>query len=236
MITSAHTGFSLSPEIIQEIMEVAKPLGHREDRDTLNLGFGFLYYSLVRSLRPKHVVVIGSGYGFSVVCHALALRDNRQGQLTFVDPSFHFAKDGLLKTVGGRNNWGDPDQVRERFARFGVDQIVTHQKFTSDEFFARYDELNLPAEIDLAFIDGNHSYANVKADFINCLARSHKNTYMLLHDTNIYVREMIRHSGVKRWLRALRSEKDAFEFVDFPFSSGVAIVRVIEPKVWEKVS
>lgn len=47
-------------------------MGHHEGPDRLNLGFGFIYYALVRALRPKHVVVIGSGYGFSVVAHAAA--------------------------------------------------------------------------------------------------------------------------------------------------------------------
>ena len=38
---------------------------------------------------------------------------------------------------------------------------------------------------------------------------------------------MVRHAGVKRWLKSVKRNKDAFEIVDFPFSSGVAIVRVL---------
>jgi hypothetical protein len=64
--------FSLTPALINKILYQAKPLGHHEAKESLNLGFGFLYYGLVRSLRPKHIVVIGSGYGFSVICLALA--------------------------------------------------------------------------------------------------------------------------------------------------------------------
>ena len=79
--------FSLDPILLREILDHAKPLGHNEKPDNLNLGFGFLYYGLVRALRPRHIVVIGSGFGFSVVCLALGLKDNGQGQLSFVDPS-----------------------------------------------------------------------------------------------------------------------------------------------------
>jgi hypothetical protein len=49
-------GFSLYPELIQAKLSHAKPLGHSEVPANLNLGFGFVYYGLVRALRPKHVV------------------------------------------------------------------------------------------------------------------------------------------------------------------------------------
>ena len=99
-------------------------------------------------------------------------------------------------------------------------------------FFAQYDNLALP-EIDMAFIDGSHAYADVKLDFVYTVRHSHKNTYILMHDTNIYVRELIRHAGVKRYLRKISARKDLFEVVDLPFSSGVAVVRVLENNAWK---
>ncbi len=156
--------FSLDPAMLREILKHAKPLGHHEDAATLNLGFGFLYYGLVRALRPKHVVVVGSGFGFSVVCLALALKDNDEGVLSFVDPSV--LKDGPLRTVGGTSQWDDPAQVRTHFRRFGIDQVVTHFKTTSAEFFAGYAGRALPRH-------------------------SRRDSYLLLHDTNIYIREFL---------------------------------------------
>ncbi len=227
--------FSLSHELLQAVMEHARPLGHHQHEPSLNLGFGFVYYGLVRSLRPKHVVVIGSGYGFSVVCLALGLKDNQAGRLTFVDPSYSLLRNGPTNTVGGANFWCDAEKVRDHFARFGVADIVEHHKLTSQRFFAQYGTLHLP-EIDLAFIDGNHAYKHVKHDVLAILRHSRRNTYLLLHDTNIYIRETIRHAGVKRWLRRLGRLKSAFEYVDFPFDSGVALVRVLEPEVWRQLS
>jgi hypothetical protein len=125
--------------------------------------------------------------------------------------------------------------VSAHFARFGVERIVTHHKDTSETFFARFEELKLP-DIDLAFIDGNHSFAHVQADIVATLKQSHKNTYLLLHDTNIYIREALRHAGVKRWLRKKADrQKAAFEYVDFPFASGMAVLRVLQPKVWRQL-
>lgn len=223
--SNATAPFGLDAETLRDVFRHAKPLGHHEDAASLNLGFGFMYYGLVRTLRPRHVVVIGSGYGFSVVCLALGLRDNCEGALTFVDPSYSLLKHGPLHTVGGASQWDDPVKVRAHFARFGLEGLVTHYRETSAEFFSRYAERGLPP-IDVGFIDGNHAYVAVRQDFVSVVEQARRNSYVLLHDTNIYIREMVRHSGVKRWLRVIGRERDHFEVLDFPFSSGVAMVRI----------
>lgn len=225
--------FSLNALMLQDILRHAKPLGHNENHQNLNLGFGFIYYGVVRALRPRHTLVIGSGYGFSVVCLALGIKDNDHGKLSFVDPSYSLIKDGPFKTLGGRGSWNEPTEVHEHFRRFGVENVVTHYRVRSDSFFPSYEEFRLPA-IDLAFIDGSHAYKDVKYDFLKVLERSKKNTYIFLHDTHIYVREMLHHSGVKRWMGLLKKDEKAFEVINFPFSSGVALVRVLEPEVWKQ--
>lgn len=228
----ASPGFSLTPELIQDVFQFAKPLGHNEIQDSLNLGFGFLYYGAVRALRPNHVLVVGSGFGFSVVCLALGLKDNGKGSLTFVDPSYDVLKHGPLRTVGGRGYWSEPEKVKRHFGRFGVENMIDHYKMTNKEFFPSYEILGLP-KVDMAFVDGNHSLENVKYDFLEILRRSRTNTYIFLHDTNIYIREMIRNSGVKRWLKLVRRETELFDAIDFPFASGVALVRVLQDDAWK---
>ncbi len=231
MITKTEESFSLNPELLHAILHHARPLGHHARKTDLNLGFGFVYYAFVRALRPRHVLVIGSGYGFSVVCLALGLKDNDRGRLLFVDPAYSLAKDGPLKTIGGTGAWRDPKDVKEHFTRFGVEHLVEHYHMTSQSFFGRSAKLELPT-FDLAFIDGNHSFQNVKHDFVHTVEHSRKDTYIFLHDTNIYIRELIRHAGVKRWVNRLRREENSFEILDFPFDSGVALVRVLEPRIW----
>src|SRR3974390_3522397 len=96
---SRAASFSLDTPMLERVLQHAKPLGHHEDPASLNIGFGFLYYGMVRTLRPKHVVVIGSGFGFSVVCLALGMLDNGAGSVSFVDPSYSLLKHGPLHTV-----------------------------------------------------------------------------------------------------------------------------------------
>jgi hypothetical protein len=147
---------SLGTSMLKDILQHARPLGHYEEPDTLNIGFGFVYYGLARALRPRHVLVIGSGFGFSVICLALGLKDNGRGSLTFVDPSYSVFKDGPFRTIGGTANWDDPQRVRTHFGRFRVERIVTHHRVTSAQLFVDYEARGLPA-IDLAFIDGSHA-------------------------------------------------------------------------------
>jgi len=214
--------FSLSTNLLKDILKVAKPFGHNEKTRELNIGFGFMYYGIVRALRPDHVLVIGSGYGFSVVCLALGLKDNGRGRLSFVDPAYSLLKNGPLMTVGGRGVWTDESHVKAHFGHFGVENLVTHYKMRSDEFFPSFQDLKLPP-INLAFIDGSHAYKDVKYDFIKVLEQSHKNTYIFLHDTNIYL------------LKFVKREEASFEVIDFPFSSGVALVRVVDPSAWKRL-
>jgi GH43 family beta-xylosidase len=70
---------------------------------------------------------------------------------------------------------------------------------------------------------------------LQVLQQSHKNTYIFLHDSNIYIRELINHAGVKKWLKFLNKQEDYFEVINFPFSSGVAMVRVKDPGFGKKL-
>jgi hypothetical protein len=223
--------FSLSPDLLSRILQKAKPLGHHTQQVDLNLGFGFLYYGLVRSLRPRHLIVIGSGFGFSVVCLALGCKDNGFGRVSFVDPSFTLLKNGPFQTIGGAGRWNNPGEVQEHFRQFGLAEVVTHYQMTSEAFFTSYSKFNLPP-VEIGFIDGNHSFDHVRYDFLALSAQARKNSYLFLHDTNIYIRETIRHAGVKRWLNILKKHPDYFEVINFPFSSGVALVRLLKNRRW----
>jgi hypothetical protein len=228
-MTGHHDFFSLNPDMLRRVLNIARPLGHHEHKEKLNWGFGFLYYAMVRILRPNHIVVIGSGYGFSVICLALGCRDNGRGRVSFVDPGFSLLKDGPFRTLGGTGKWKNAEQVKKHFQQFGVDEQVTHYLMTSREFFLSYKGFDLP-HVDLGFIDGNHAFNNVREDFLGLAARYRSGGYLFLHDSHIYFRETFRHAGVKKWIRILKKNPKLFEVLDFPFSSGVALIRILNVK------
>lgn len=161
-------------DYITKMIRGLVPLGHfamthEQAVASANLGFGFLYYGLVRALAPERIVVVGSFRGFSPVCFALGLRDNGAGHLDFVDAAM---VDGF---------WKDPKCVTAHFSQFGVADYISHFKVSSSQYLQESGAMAAP--IDLLFIDGDHSFAGVEHDYqrLGDLVRS--DGYILLHDS-----------------------------------------------------
>lgn len=211
--------YAPDPQTTAAIFKQARPLYQAADRKTGNLGFGHLYYSFTRVLRPKHVLVIGSGHGFSPVVFARALYDNRGGRLTFVDPSFSFGRNTWLPT--NRGAWDNPNAARQRFAKFDVQRIATHYKELDTEFFPRYHQHGLPP-VNLALIDGNHAYKYARYDFEQTVRLMPRGGYIFLHDARHPLGRL--GSGVPQLIDELRAA--GWNIVTLPGGAGLGIVEV----------
>jgi len=176
----------------------------------------WLLHGLVRSLRPDVVVEIGSARGWST-CHiALALRENVCGRLYAVDP--HAATEW--------NDAGDAraslPALRRHLAQTGLGPWVEIVRMTSAD--AAKDWVR---PIDLLFIDGDHSYAGVKADwelFSPHLSRFgvavfHDACWDQRRDDPLFRADM----GVPRFLEELRSRGYPIVTIDRDF--GVSLVQ-----------
>jgi hypothetical protein len=98
--------FSLSSQIIHKLIHETLPSFQLTCPNTDNLGFGFIFYGLTRTVRPKNIVVIGSKGGFAPITYALGIKDNEgnkiskiecstidleskdHGKVFFIDPSY----------------------------------------------------------------------------------------------------------------------------------------------------
>lgn len=151
-----------SPELLD--------MGHSQRQKDANLGLGWLYYALARLIRPRTVVVIGSWRGFAPLVFAKGLSDNLEGgEVLFIDPSFV------------DDFWRDPESVSSYFGRFGATNI-RHYLATTEQFVetATYNQLS---DIGLVFIDGHHSYEQVRFDFEAFEGRLASDGVILLHDS-----------------------------------------------------
>ncbi len=105
--------------------------------------------------------------------------------MPFVDPSCSLIKDGPFKKVGRAATWSEPRKVHDHLSQFQVEDLAISYKLASGRFSDSYSPLRLP-EMDVAFIDGNHSYKHVKIDFLHSVEHVRNNSFIFLRDTNIY--------------------------------------------------
>lgn len=199
-------------------------MGHGQSLGDDNLGLGWLYYSLARIQRGARAVVIGSYRGFVPLLIAKGLIDNNAGgQVLFIDPSYW---DGF---------WTQPEQVRSHFQSFHVDN-VHHFQMTNQEFVKTETYRDL-SNVNLVFIDGHHTYEQVRFDYEAFEPKLSPDGIVLLHDSmslsvETYGRMRDFHmTGVTFFVDDLQCRPDLQVF-DFPraqtpavFCTGLTLVR-----------
>ena len=194
-------------------------MGHFQRGQDSNLGLGWIYYGLVRVIRPQTVVSIGSWRGFVPMVLAKALKDNNEGgKLLFIDPS-------LVDDF-----WQDEQTVREYFLQHDLDNI-THFHLTTEEFTktSTYETLS---EIGLLFVDGFHDAEHARFDFESFKDKLGKSAITIFHDsvrefiTGMYGKDGIYTHDVFRYLEELKADPN-YQVMDFPFDSGMTLVRQV---------
>lgn len=131
----------------------------------------FFLYALVRGIRPKRVLEIGTRHGGSAAIITKAMEDIDTGILIGLDPSPEI-------TVSQEQFYG----------RFHL--IAKPSPEATAEASSAANGL-----FDLVFIDGIHIYEQVKKDIEGCLPYIAIDGYILLHDAlNFGVSEAIRHA------------------------------------------
>jgi len=201
--------FCAHPELLR--------MGHLQRAEDRNLGLGWLYYALIRILRPRNVGCIGSWRGFVPLVLGRGLHDNTEGgEVTFIDPSL---VDGF---------WEDPARTKEWFNGFDLDNI-RHYQMTTQEFAVSEHNRAL-RDIGLLFVDGYHSAEQARFDHTTFADRLTADAMVLFHDSVAtrpsarYGHDRIYEHTVKHYIDDLRRRTD-LQVMDFPFASGVTLVR-----------
>jgi predicted O-methyltransferase YrrM len=183
-----------------------------------NSGLGdsaWLLYGLTRSMKPTTCVEIGSAQGKSTCFIGQALKRNGKGKLYAIDP--HSA-----------TNWNDSASVdtysviQANIREAGVSDQIEIVRSKSAEAAKGWNK-----KIDLIFIDGDHSYEGVKADWTLFLPHMSEFGFAVFHDTLWALRPDSKWSradmGVPRFVEELRASGYPVLTIDQDF--GVSLVQ-----------
>lgn len=151
-----------------------------------------LLYALVRLLRPRRVIEIGTALGHSTSWLAAALRDVGNGTLVTVD--------NYGQTWGGISK--NDQAARARVGAAGGAMIVEYVRSNS----IRYMREQPDRSVDIVYVDGDHSFKVATGDIRQAMRVATK--LVIVHDTfsrpNRMVRKACAKLGGGLWLDAFR--------------------------------
>jgi hypothetical protein len=226
---------------VRQVLSNAEPLSQNTEAD--NLGFGWIYYGLVRNYRPDWVIAIGSRRGFMPFCAARGLRDNERGKLLFIDPSYS----GLEHPGwGGGGLWSDPEEVERRVNEHGLSGRFEHLRLESAAAFPIVKERVGCCERGVVIIDGAHTFANCLEDFelySSLLSDGIVVFHDSIHDATEVPRAMaeLRDRGAKMVTLHLdvgltlveisprKSAAEAWGYLDAESDRGAQLARLLQP-------
>jgi predicted O-methyltransferase YrrM len=157
-----------------DVTRRVEPLGITDRADGVNPGDRRAIYYLVRRLRPRRVLEIGTHIGASTVHIALALAHESDPIRELVTVDIEDVNEPV------RQPWkrhGSELSPRAALERAGVDSLVRFVHQPSPEFLAGGAD-----DYDLIFLDGDHSPATVYREVPAALRRLRPGGHILLHD------------------------------------------------------
>lgn len=114
-------------------------------------------YGLIRALKPEVVVEVGTYRGYAACYMARAIQENNHGHLYCIDAF-------TLRDHEARTGQNPIDHWNANLTAAGVRSWATLIQGYSEE-------VEWPKRVDLAYIDGWHSYATTLNDFHLCAER-----------------------------------------------------------------
>lgn len=208
----------MNKKIVETLKNYYHARDHNNDYKRGNLGFGFIHYALIRNLRPKNILVVGSQRGYVPAICGLACKHEGLGRVTFVDAGFDMNAEGeeAKRSWGGLGIW--KTATKDYWKPLGLENFIEILCMTTEQFVSHYTS----REFEYIYIDGDHSYEGVKKDFNLLWDHLKEGGYMVFHDVLVEKETDWGKCGVKKFWEELKKTRG---FLTIPFEAGLGIIQ-----------
>lgn len=134
--------------------------------------FSVYLYSMIKMMKPKKVVELGTGLGSTMLWSALALEENGEGTIYTVDDGSEWERLRQVKDLIGND-------FQEDYNQFIASLIKKHQFDNISFFYEKIDVLDVK-NIDILFSDFAHGVFDITKLLVNYLPKmnSHSRIYI----------------------------------------------------------
>ncbi|MBL8964437.1 MAG: class I SAM-dependent methyltransferase [Phycisphaeraceae bacterium] len=189
---------------------------------------GLMLHSLVRNIRPRVIVEVGTFCSVSTHWMAAALHEIGGNGVIHAFDDFGPIHKGPWRDaemLQGRREW-----VEDRLARAGLlDRVVFHPGDSPTQLIRAREELSRCGGVQFAFIDGDHTVAGALQDLWAVEPVLNTGGYVMLHDT--YPEQCGGHEGPRHILDHLNAVSaglyEACELYLSPLNYGMGLLRRI---------
>ena len=186
---------------------------------------GELLYSLVKCFHPKFVIETGTFLGYSAICIAQAMEDNKKGHLHSFD--LFLPNEQYISPVTGMTAANMLETVRAHSEKANVSHRITFHKGDSSQQIGSVFEGREEC-VDLAFIDGDHTIQGCLKDWHAVDPLMNVGGIVILHDV---VPQNCGWEGPRHLLDQIAKERaDYYQAIELPTPDGygVAVMQKIK--------
>ncbi|MCC6425905.1 MAG: class I SAM-dependent methyltransferase [Phycisphaerales bacterium] len=189
---------------------------------------GLMLHGLIRNIKPRVIVEIGTFCSVSTHWMASALAENGGNGVIHAFDDFGPIHKGPWRDVEMLT--GRLDFVKDRLAKAGLlDRVVFHPGDSPTELVKAREELARAGGVQFAFIDGDHTVGGALQDLWAVEPVLNTGGYAMLHDT--YPEQCGGHEGPRHILDHLATVGaglyESCEFYLSPLNYGMGLLRRI---------
>jgi hypothetical protein len=188
--------------------------------------FSIFLYSIIKMRKPKNIVELGTGLGSTMLWSAIACKENGFGQITTIDNGIHW------------NERVQRDEfIVEKDYNIFINNIINDNKIQEFVNFKNEDidtkTINNNTNIDILFIDFNHSPVTIKNIMSSAMSRMSKESIIFFDSASTYLpsylflESMVDSFNKKRIPNDFNLDEEAKKFI---LNSRFTLTHLIEKK------